>query len=187
MVRPDKPKSWYAPDQTGRYVGLVRPRNGYWPDRNVGIGQTKQTECEYWSDQTNQKVGIGQTKQADMWDWSDREMGTGQTEMWVLAKQNRLNVEYWPDQTSQYVGICRTKQTEMWVLATPQRPRCGYWPDQSNRNVGIGRTKETEMLVCPMLVCCEQTELLKRSLNLYCGNQFFKHIIDSKFDMKLSD
>ena len=77
LVRPDKPKSWYWPDQTGRYVGLVRPRSGYWHDRNVGIGQTKQTECEcwpdqtdqnvfrYWSDQTDRIVGIGQTNQAE--------------------------------------------------------------------------------------------------------------------------
>ena len=86
LVRPDKPKSWYWPDQTGRYVGLVRPRNGYWHDRNVGIGQTKQTECECWPDQTYRNVGIGQTKQTEG--------------------------EYWPDQTDQNVGIGQTKQTE---------------------------------------------------------------------------
>ena len=117
-------------------------------------------------------LSIGQTKQADML---------------VFAGPNRPKCGYWSDQTGRTVGAGQTKQTEMLLLATPQRPRCGYWPDQSNRNVGIGRTKETEMLVCPMLVCCEQTELLKRSLNLYCGNQFFKHVFDSKFDMKLSD
>ena len=138
-------------------MGLVRPRSGYWPDRNVGIGQTKQTECEYWpdqtdrkvgidqtkqteceywSDQTNQKVGIRQTKQADMWDWSDREMGTGQTEMWVLAKQNRLNVSIGQTrQTKKLVLarpnrlICGIGRTEKWVLA---RPKCGYWPNKTD-------------------------------------------------------
>ena len=65
MARPNRLKCGYWSDQTGQYVGLVRPRSGYWPDRNVGIGQTKQTECEYWPDQTDQNVGIGQTKQTE--------------------------------------------------------------------------------------------------------------------------
>ena len=76
----------------------------------------------YWSDQPGRIVGTGQTKQADMWDWSDREVGTGQTEMWVLAKQNRLKV-----------SIGQTKQTEMWD-----------WLDQTDRKVGIGQTNQSE-------------------------------------------
>ena len=69
-----------------------------------------------------------------MWDWSNREVGTGQTEMWVLAKQNRLKV-----------SIGHTKQTEMWVLVSPNRPKSGYWSDQPGRIVGAGQTKQTEM------------------------------------------
>ena len=34
---------------------------------------------------------------------------------------------------------------------------------------------------------CEQNEPLKRSLNFFCGNQFFKHFIDGKVNMKPSD
>ena len=34
---------------------------------------------------------------------------------------------------------------------------------------------------------CEQNETLKRSLNFFCGNELFKHVIDGKIDMKLSD
>ena len=34
---------------------------------------------------------------------------------------------------------------------------------------------------------CEQKEPLKRSLNFFCGNEYFKHVIDGKVDMKLSD
>ena len=33
----------------------------------------------------------------------------------------------------------------------------------------------------------EQNEPLKRSLNIFCGNEYFKHVIDAKVDMKLSD
>ena len=33
----------------------------------------------------------------------------------------------------------------------------------------------------------EQNETLKRSLKFFCGNEDFKHVIDVKFDMKLSD
>ena len=35
--------------------------------------------------------------------------------------------------------------------------------------------------------CCEQNEPLQRSLNYICGNEYFKHVIDGKVDMKLSD
>ena len=35
--------------------------------------------------------------------------------------------------------------------------------------------------------CCEQKEPLKRSLNFFCGNEYFKHVIDGKVEMKLSD
>ena len=34
---------------------------------------------------------------------------------------------------------------------------------------------------------CEQKESLKRSLNFFYGNEYFKHVIDGKVDMKLSD
>ena len=34
---------------------------------------------------------------------------------------------------------------------------------------------------------CEQNEPLKRSLNFFSGNEYFKHVIDCKVDMKLSD
>ena len=34
---------------------------------------------------------------------------------------------------------------------------------------------------------CEQNELLKRSLNFFCGNEYFKYVTDGKVDMKFSD
>ena len=34
---------------------------------------------------------------------------------------------------------------------------------------------------------CEQIEPSKRSLNFFSGNEYFKHVIDGKVDMKLSD
>ena len=34
---------------------------------------------------------------------------------------------------------------------------------------------------------CEQNEPSKRSLNFFSGNEYFKHVIDGKVDMKLSD
>ena len=34
---------------------------------------------------------------------------------------------------------------------------------------------------------CDQNEPLKRSLNFFCGNEFFKHVIDGKVNTKLSD
>ena len=34
---------------------------------------------------------------------------------------------------------------------------------------------------------CEQNEQLKRSLNIFCGNEFFRHVIDGKVDMKIYD
>ena len=34
---------------------------------------------------------------------------------------------------------------------------------------------------------CTQNEPLKRSLNIICGNDYFKHVIDGKVDMKVSD
>ena len=34
--------------------------------------------------------------------------------------------------------------------------------------------------------CFGQNEPLKRSLNYFCGNDYFKYVIDSKVDMKLS-
>ena len=34
---------------------------------------------------------------------------------------------------------------------------------------------------------CEQNEPLKQSLNIFCGEKYFKHVIDGKLDMKLSD
>ena len=33
----------------------------------------------------------------------------------------------------------------------------------------------------------EQNEQLKQSLKVFYGDEFFKHVIDSKVDMKLSD
>ena len=38
-----------------------------------------------------------------------------------------------------------------------------------------------------ILICCVQNEPLKRSLNFFSGNEYFKHVIDGKVDMKLSD
>ena len=35
--------------------------------------------------------------------------------------------------------------------------------------------------------CCDQSAPLKRSSNFFCGNEFFKHVIDGKVDRKLSD
>ena len=35
--------------------------------------------------------------------------------------------------------------------------------------------------------CCDYNEPLKRSLNFFCGNEYFKHVIDGKVDMKLCD
>ena len=35
--------------------------------------------------------------------------------------------------------------------------------------------------------CFEQNEPLKPSLNFFCGNEYFKHVIDGKVDMKLFD
>ena len=32
----------------------------------------------------------------------------------------------------------------------------------------------------------EQGEPFQRSLNFFCGNEYFKHVIDGKVDMKLS-
>ena len=63
----------------------------YWPDRtdrNMGIGQTKQTKIwvlarpnrpkyGYWPDRRERNMGIGQTEQ---------------TEIWVLARPNRLKL-----------------------------------------------------------------------------------------------
>ena len=34
---------------------------------------------------------------------------------------------------------------------------------------------------------CEQNEPLKRSLNFFCGNEYFKYVIDGKVVTKLSD
>ena len=34
---------------------------------------------------------------------------------------------------------------------------------------------------------CEQNEPFKRLLNFFCGNEYFKHVIDGKVDIKLSD
>ena len=34
---------------------------------------------------------------------------------------------------------------------------------------------------------CEQNEPLKRSFNFFSGNEYFKHVIDGKVDMKFSD
>ena len=36
-------------------------------------------------------------------------------------------------------------------------------------------------------IWCEQNEPLKRSLSIFSGNEYFKHVIDGKVDMKLSD
>ena len=33
---------------------------------------------------------------------------------------------------------------------------------------------------------CEQREPFKRSLNFFCGNKYFKHVIDGKVDIKIS-
>ena len=33
----------------------------------------------------------------------------------------------------------------------------------------------------------EQNEPLTRSLNIFCKNEYFKHVIDGKVDIKLSD
>ena len=34
--------------------------------------------------------------------------------------------------------------------------------------------------------CCEQNKPMKRSLKFFCGNEYFKYVIDSKGHMKLS-
>ena len=33
---------------------------------------------------------------------------------------------------------------------------------------------------------CEQNKPMKRSLNYFCGNEYFKYVINSKVHMKLS-
>ena len=89
-----------------------RPKYGYWPDRtdrNLGIGQTEQTEIcvlarpnrpkyGYWPDRTDRNMGIGQTEP---------------TEIWVLARPNRPKYGYWPDRTDRNMGIGQTEQTEI--------------------------------------------------------------------------
>ena len=36
-------------------------------------------------------------------------------------------------------------------------------------------------------IFCDYNEPLKRSLDFFCGNEYFKHVVDGKVDMKLSD
>ena len=69
-------------------------------------------------------MGIGQTEQ---------------TEIWVLARQNRpkhdtgqteqTKYDYWPGRTDRNMGTGQTEQTKIWVLARPIRPKIGYWLD----------------------------------------------------------
>ena len=47
-----------------------------------------------WPDRTDRNMGIGQTEQ---------------TEIWVLARLNRLKYGYWPDRTDQNMGIGQTE------------------------------------------------------------------------------
>ena len=75
--------------QFGSYLtGPLGLEIRYWPDRNMSIGQTKQTEIwvlarpnrpkyGYWPDRTDRNLGIGQTEQA---------------EIWVFARPNRLKL-----------------------------------------------------------------------------------------------
>ena len=108
--------------QFGSYLaGPLGLEIRYWPDRsdrNMGIGQTEQTEIwvlarpnrpkyGYWPDRTDRNLGIGQTE--------GRSLGNGQTE-----------------------------QTEKWVLARPNRSKYGYWPD---RNMGNGQTEQTKIAI----------------------------------------
>ena len=85
--------------QFGSYLaGPLGLEIRYWPertDRNIGIGQTEQTEIwvlarpnrpkyGYWPDRTDRNLGIGQTDQAEI-----RE----------LARPIRPKFGYWPDRT----------------------------------------------------------------------------------------
>ena len=94
-----------------------RPKYGYWPDRtdrNMGIGQTEQTEKWVLARPNRPKYGY----------WPDRNLGIGQTEqteIWVLARPNRPKYGYWPDRTDRNMGIGQTEQTEIWVFARPNR------------------------------------------------------------------
>ena len=84
----------------------------YWPDRtdrNMGIGQTEQTEIwvlarpnrpkyGYWRDRTDRNMGIGQTEQ---------------TKIWLLARPNRPKYGYWPDRTDRNMSIRQTEQSKI--------------------------------------------------------------------------
>ena len=123
--------------QFGSYLaGPLGLEIRYWPDRtdrNMGIGQTEQTEIwvlarpnrpkyGYWPDRTNQNMGIGPIEQ---------------TEIWVLARPNRPKFGYWPDQTDRNMGI---GQTEIWVFARLNRrkarrkARPKFFPDHCGRS-----------------------------------------------------
>ena len=101
--------------QFGSYLaGPLDLEIRYWPDqtdRNMVIGQTKQTKIwvlarpnrpkyGYWPDRTGRNLDIGQTEQ---------------TEIWVLA---RPKYGYWPDRTDRNMGIRQTEQTKIAIGLT---------------------------------------------------------------------
>ena len=78
----DKQSIQHAFIQSGSYLaGPLGPENRFWPgqaDRNMGIGQTEQTEIwvlarsnrpkyGYWRDRKDQNMGIGQIEQTEIW------------------------------------------------------------------------------------------------------------------------
>ena len=120
--------------QFGSYLaGSLGLKIRYWPDRtdrNMGLGQTEQTDIwvlarpnrpkfGYWPDRTGRNLGIGQTEQ---------------DEIWVLARPNRPKYGYWPDRTDRNMGMRQSEQTEIWVCARPNRPKYGYSPDRTDSN-----------------------------------------------------
>ena len=139
----EKQSIQHAIIQFGSYLaGPLGLEIRYWSDRtdrNMGIGQTEQTEIwvlarpnrpkyGYWPDRTDQNMGIGQTEQ---------------TEIWVLARPNRPKYGYWPDRTDRKMGIGQTEQTEIWVFARPnglklplarRKARPKFFPDHCGRS-----------------------------------------------------
>ena len=108
-------------------------------------------EIRYWPDRTDRNMGIGQTEQTEIWvlarpnrpkygywpDRTDRNMGIGQTEIWVLARPNRLKLplarrkarpNFFPDHcgrshrtplSATQVGLANTclgSRTSSWVI-----------------------------------------------------------------------
>ena len=136
----EKQSKQHAFVQFGSYLaGPLGLEVRYWPDwtdRNMGIGQTEQTEIwllarpnrpkyGYWPDRTDRNLGIGQTEQA---------------EIWVLARPNRPKYGYWPDWTDRNMGIRLTEQTKIAIGQTEggtqifSRPMWTVAPDPPVRN-----------------------------------------------------